>query len=92
MQELLSQLKSNDLAAVIVTTLTFVTGLIVWLSLIWRWHRRTEMEIALKMELVNRGMSAEEIERVLRASVKGARTCSAAEHNDAAQAELSGCR
>jgi hypothetical protein len=34
----------------------------------WRKHRQTEMEIALKHEMLNRGMSAEEIERVIKAS------------------------
>ncbi len=34
----------------------------------WRKLRQTEMEIALKHDMLNRGMSAEEIERVIKAS------------------------
>jgi hypothetical protein len=71
MAELLSKMSSDDLMGVAMFFLLFLGGTIVWLSLQWRLHRRTEMEMALKQEMVSRGMSAEEIERVLRASVGG---------------------
>jgi hypothetical protein len=68
MEALLSRLASEDVTAIAFLTLAFLAGLIVWLTLQWRLHRRTEIEAALKQEMLNRGMSAEEIERVLRAS------------------------
>jgi hypothetical protein len=36
----------------------------------WHKNRKAEMEIALKQDMLNRGMSAEEIERVIRATRK----------------------
>jgi hypothetical protein len=67
-QELLSKMRGDDVALVLFFTLSFLAGMIVWLSLQWRLHRRTELEAALKQDMLNRGMSAEDIERVLRAS------------------------
>jgi hypothetical protein len=46
-------------------TLIAVTAIIAH---VWRSHRRAEMEIALKQEMIARGMSAEEIVAVVRAS------------------------
>ena len=68
MEALLSRLASEDVTAIVFLALAFLAGMIVWLTLQWRLHRRTEIEAALKQEMLNRGMSAEEIERVLRAS------------------------
>jgi Flp pilus assembly protein TadB len=34
----------------------------------WQRNRRVELELALKAEMVSRGLSADEIERVLRAT------------------------
>lgn len=39
----------------------------------WRKVRIVELEIGLKREMLDRGMSAEEIERVLQATVAGRR-------------------
>jgi hypothetical protein len=74
MSDFLGRLNSADLSALCSLVLFFIAGMIVWLSLQWRLHRRTEMEIALKRDMVNRGMSAQDIERVLRAGpASGAR-------------------
>jgi len=70
-QEFFSRLTSEDTVGVISVVLVFLAGMIVWLSLQWRLHRRTEMEVSLKQEMLSRGLSAEEIERVLRASLGG---------------------
>jgi hypothetical protein len=56
--------------------LAFVAGLIIWLTWQWRLHRKTEMEVSLKQDMLNRGLSAEDIERVLRAPLSG--NCSGA--------------
>ena len=71
MQDLFSRLASQDVAAIVFFTLAFLAGMIVWLTLQWRLHRRTELEAALKQDMLNRGMSAEEIQCVLRAPLSG---------------------
>lgn len=40
----------------------------------WHKSRKIELEASLKLEMIQRGMSAEEIERVMRASVGSGRT------------------
>jgi hypothetical protein len=47
-----------------------LVGLVAILAHQWRAVRRAEMEAALKQDMLKRGLSAEEIERVLRASEK----------------------
>jgi len=74
MEDLLSRLKSNDVVAIVAYASAFLAGIIIWLTLQWRLHRRTEMEAALKQDMLNRGMSAGEIERVMRAPLSGAPT------------------
>ena len=68
MNDVLSRLDSHDIAGMISVFLTFLAGMIVWVTLQWRLHRRTEMEVALKQAMLNRGMSADEIEQVMQAS------------------------
>jgi hypothetical protein len=76
----LAPLRSDDVVQVINATFTFLAGMVVWLTLQWRLHRRTEIETAvkraelgaaLKQTMLNRGMSAAEIERVVRAPLGG---------------------
>src|SRR5262245_61201373 len=45
-----------------------LVALVAILAHQWRAVRRTEMELALKQDMLRRGLSVEEIERVLRAS------------------------
>ena len=56
----------------LIPILAIVCGAVVALVAIiahqWRAVRRTEMELALKQDMLRRGLSVEEIERVLRAS------------------------
>jgi len=73
MSDLLSRVPPHDVPAIVFSALAFVAGLVVWLTYQWRLHRRTEIEAALKQDMLNRGMSAEEIERVMRASLHGNR-------------------
>jgi hypothetical protein len=67
MPELFSRLESSDVVGAIFFMLVFAAGMAVWFSLQWRLQRRTEMEVALKREMLEMGMSAEDIERVLKA-------------------------
>jgi hypothetical protein len=63
----------------IVPVLAIVGGLLIAAIGIfvgsWRKVRQAEMDAALKQDMLNRGMSAEEIERVLKAS-SGTKSCS----------------
>ena len=68
MQEILTMFSQSTLDSLVFTVLAMITGLTVWLSFQWRLHRRTELEAALKQDMLNRGMSAEDIERVIKAS------------------------
>jgi hypothetical protein len=67
MDEILARLRSDDIVGLAALVLTFLAGMTVWLSLQWRLYRRSETEAALKHAMLERGMSAEEIERVMRA-------------------------
>jgi hypothetical protein len=54
----------------------FVAGglvMVVWASLYyWQKNRATEIEAGLKRDMIERGMSADEIERVLKATAQPA--------------------
>jgi hypothetical protein len=58
--------------ALLIPIVLFVGGALVGITAIlahqWRAVRRTEMEMVLKQDMLKRGLSVEEIERVLRAS------------------------
>ncbi len=71
MEELFSRLASKDITAMVVLSLMLIAGVVVWLSLQWRLHRRSEMEAALKQQMLDRGMSADEIVRVIQATPGG---------------------
>ena len=47
-----------------------ITGVVSTISYYWSKVRRAEIEAALKQEMIQRGMSADEIEKVLAASGK----------------------
>jgi hypothetical protein len=61
------KLASDDVVMIVFFVLAFLAGMIVWLSLLWYRHRRIEIEAALKQDMLSRGMSATEIERVMSA-------------------------
>jgi hypothetical protein len=71
MTDFLARLPPGDVAPFVFFTLTLAAGLIIWLSWQWRLHRRTELEVTLKQQMVSQGMTADEIERVLHASLSG---------------------
>jgi hypothetical protein len=58
--------------ALIIPILLIICGALIPLAAIlasqWRKNRQTELEVSLKHEMLNRGFSAEEIERVVKAS------------------------
>jgi hypothetical protein len=80
MGEFLHFLESNEAVPIVFLCLAFVMAMTVWLTLQWRWYRRTELEAALKQEMIQRGMSAGEIERVLAARLGEAASHEATSH------------
>lgn len=66
-EQFISKLQPHDLVAVLVLTLGAVIALVAIVATQWRMHKRTEVEAALKQEMLARGMSAEDIERVIKA-------------------------
>jgi hypothetical protein len=73
MNQFLSRFHPGQLEGFVILGAVLITGLIIFLTWQWRIHRRTEMEFSLKQDMINRGMSAEDIERVLTASMAGCR-------------------
>ena len=67
MSEFLSKFSSGQLEGFVIIGAVLTTCLIMFLTWQWRLLRRTDIEASLKQDMVNRGMSADEIERVLAA-------------------------
>jgi hypothetical protein len=88
MNEFLSRFGPGQLEGFVILGACLMTGLIVFLSLQWRLHRRTEIEASLKQDMINRGMSADEIERVLKASMRGGRRCRVLQQDSAYAAKI----
>jgi hypothetical protein len=69
MHELLNGPHAEEILGVIcgtvITALCLGTFLLTWAVIQWRLHRRAEMEAVLKKQMLDRGMSADEIERVI---------------------------
>jgi hypothetical protein len=68
LESFLSRFTSTDLSMLCFFAMVFLTGAVSIVGNYWYKHRRLETETALKQDMLNRGMSAEEIERVIRAS------------------------
>jgi len=73
MQDIFSKLSAHQIEDYLIILTVLSACLIAFLTVQWRWHRRTEIEASLKQDMLNRGMGADEIERVLRASMSGRR-------------------
>jgi hypothetical protein len=67
MMELLSKFDSGELIGLVAVAGAFLCGVPAVIMGIWLAIRQTEMAAALKQEMLNRGMSAEEIRIVLEA-------------------------
>jgi hypothetical protein len=56
----------------IIPIVAILTGLIIAVTAIlagtWRKNRQTELESAMKQDMLNRGMSAQDIERIIKAT------------------------
>ncbi len=65
MLEYISRLESNDLVAVMVVIAVSVTALISTALSVWGKVRRAQVSANLKQDMLDRGMSADEIKTVL---------------------------
>ncbi len=70
MGDLLSRLSGEDVAGIIFATGVVVFAVAVVISLCWYKIRKSEIAAALKQDMLNRGMSAEEIKTVIEATPK----------------------
>ena len=68
MDTILSKVNSHDMVAVIAIAGGILVAITAIIAGNWARMRRTEMELALKRDMLERGLSAEDIERVLNAS------------------------
>jgi hypothetical protein len=77
MMELLSKLASGELVGLFIGGISIIGGLLCGIIGIiagtWQKVRRAEIAAALKQEMLNRGMSAEDIRTVLEAGSKESR-------------------
>jgi hypothetical protein len=70
MGEYLSKLDGGELIAVIAIVGGLICGVIVMIGEFWRRIRKAEIDAKLKTDMLDRGMSAEEIKTVLEAGSK----------------------
>jgi hypothetical protein len=70
MDDYLSKFSGGELIAVIAIVGGLVCGVIVMIGEGWRRIRKAEIEAKLKTDMLDRGMSAEEIKIVLEAGAK----------------------
>src|SRR5262245_34552132 len=71
--DFLDRCKPEDVLVFLVMLLSFVGAVTIFLAIQWRKVRLAEMEAVLKQDMLNRGMSAEEIRTVLESSMSAAR-------------------
>jgi hypothetical protein len=77
LQDFLDRCKPQDVFCFLVMLLAFLGAVTIFLAVQWRKIRVAEMEAVLKQDMVNRGMSAEEIRTVLETPMGAARkSCS----------------
>jgi hypothetical protein len=88
MLDLLDRVPNHDVAAVVLAVVAGFMTLGIFIAYYWAKVRRTEIEAALKHDMLQRGMGAEDIERVLKASQ--APTPPAAPPGDTSPAALAG--
>jgi hypothetical protein len=65
LHDFLARCKPEDVFVFLVLLLLLVGTLTIFLAIQWRKIRLAEMEAVLKQDMLNRGMSAEEIRTVL---------------------------
>jgi len=71
--DFLARCKPQDVFVFLVLLLALIGTLTIFLAIQWRKIRLAEMEAVLKQDMLNRGMSAEEIRTVLETPLAAAR-------------------
>lgn len=73
MSELFSRFHPGDFIGLVAVGGGLLCGIIAILAGVWHKIRTTEIEVALKQDMLNRGLSAEEIRTVIDAGTKRSR-------------------
>ena len=76
--EFLSRLDEGVLVVAVVMIMIIVTSVTGIIAKVWFRHRKLQIEADLKMEMIGRGMSADEISQVLKATLSESLTGSPA--------------
>jgi hypothetical protein len=72
-EEFLNKVNGGELIALVAVAGGLLCGIIAIVAGSWQKVRRTEIAAALKRDMLNRGMSADEIRTVLEAGTKNSR-------------------
>jgi len=83
MLDLLDRVPTHDIGAVVLVVIVGFATLGVFIAYYWAKVRRAEIDAALKHDMLQRGMGAEDIERVLRASAAPAEPASPCDNSPA---------
>ncbi len=75
MSEILSRLSPEDFIGLVSVVGGFIVGTVAIIAIFWHKTRKHEITAALKQDMLNRGMSADEIQTVIES---GAGCCGAA--------------
>jgi hypothetical protein len=75
LHDLVSNLGRDEVLWIFILTLGAAVWLVAFCAKQWRRVRQSEIEAALKHALIERGMSVEDIERVIKASATSASGC-----------------
>jgi hypothetical protein len=70
MVELMSRIQSNDLIAIVGILAGCLCAIAVTAATVWSRVRTAQISAALKQDMLDRGMSADEIQAVLEAGAK----------------------
>ncbi len=73
MTDLLSKFNAGEMIGLVAVAGGLLVGMVAIIADYWHKIRRAEMEGALKQDMLNRGMSADEIRTVLEAGSKSSR-------------------
>jgi hypothetical protein len=73
LHDFLARCKPEDVFVFLVLLLLLIGTLTIFLAIQWRKIRLAEMEAVLKQDMLNRGMSAEDIRTVLETSLGAVR-------------------
>jgi hypothetical protein len=75
MSEVLSRLNGGEMIGLVAVSGGLLCGLVAIFMGIWHEHRKSEINGALKQDMLNRGMSAEDIRTVLEAGTGTSSKC-----------------